>query len=47
MNTKPSFWKAMTFIVIALTVALFVGYVIYTGERVNHESICISETYQI
>ena len=47
MNTKPSFWKAMTFIVIALAVALFIGYAIYTGERVNHESLCIYTTYQI
>ena len=47
MNTKPSFWKAMTFIAIALAVALFIGYAIYTGEKVNHESICILQTYQI
>ena len=47
MNTKSSFWKAMTFIAIALAVVLFVGYAIYTGEKVNHESICILQTCQI
>lgn len=49
MNTKPSFWRALTFILIAVTVALFIGYLFYTGERISHEEsvVSIAQTYQI
>ena len=47
MQTKLSFWKAVIFSVVALFVALLIGYAVYVGDKAFPEGEPIFTTEEI